>query len=162
MNQKLKIRRKQVQIIKYIRFLNYKSFFTKYTYIYNKNYEISQCVDMTQWSNSPLELLDGHGDLEVVSQDMQGGEDVSPLDHLSQRTPLQHLGAENVPGLFRQEAHMDQDLEEETTEGSIKIQRCCLRHFAEFPWLISTVQSRQRSGESHVIDCRNPRWCHWR
>lgn len=63
-------------------------------------------------SNSPLQLLDRHGDLEVMSQNMKGSEDVCPLDHLSQRTPLEHFGAENISRLFRQEADMDQDLED--------------------------------------------------
>lgn len=48
-----------------------------------------------------------------MSQNMQGGEDVSPLDHFSQRTPLQHFGAENISRLLCQEAYMDQDLRED-------------------------------------------------
>lgn len=64
-------------------------------------------------SNSPLQLLDRHGDLEVMSQNVKGSEDVCPLDHLSQRTPLEHFGAENISRLFRQEAYVDQDLGKE-------------------------------------------------
>lgn len=33
--------------------------------------------------NSPLQLLHRHGDLQVVAQNMESSEDVSPLDHLS-------------------------------------------------------------------------------
>lgn len=77
---------------------------------------------------SPLQLLDRHGDLEVVSQHMQSGEDVCPLDHLSQRTPLQDLGAENVSGLLCQEAHVDENLTgaEETVAscGSNEMEDC--------------------------------------
>lgn len=63
-------------------------------------------------SYSPLQVLDRHGDLEVMSQNMERSEDVCPLDHLSQWTPLQHFGAENISGLLCQEADMDQDLKE--------------------------------------------------
>lgn len=48
-----------------------------------------------------------------MSQNMEGSEDVSPLDHFSKRTPLQHFGAENISWLFCQETHMDQDLKED-------------------------------------------------
>ena len=64
-------------------------------------------------SDSPLQFLDRHGDLQVMSQDVESCEDVGPLDHLSQRTALQHLGAENISRLLRQEADMDQDLEKD-------------------------------------------------
>lgn len=53
-----------------------------------------------------------------MSQNMKGSEDVCPLDHLSQRTPLEHFGAENISRLFSQEAYMDQDLEKE--DGDIR------------------------------------------
>lgn len=68
---------------------------------------------------SPLQLLDRHGDLEVMSQHMESGEDVCPLDHLSQGTPLEDLGAENISGLFCQEAHVDENLQEGREEGCI-------------------------------------------
>lgn len=68
---------------------------------------------------SPLQLLDRHGDLEVMSQHMESGEDVCPLDHLSQGTPLEDLGAENISRLFCQEAHMDENLKEGRGEGCI-------------------------------------------
>lgn len=68
---------------------------------------------------SPLQLLDRHGDLKVMSQHMEGGEDVSPLDHLSQGTPLEDLGAENVSRLFCQEAHMDENLKAGREDGWI-------------------------------------------
>lgn len=58
-------------------------------------------------SNSPVQLLEGHGDLEVVSQHVEGCEDVGPLHHLTQRTPLQHFGTENIPGLLGQKAHVN-------------------------------------------------------
>lgn len=48
-----------------------------------------------------------------MSQNMEGSEDVCPLDHLSQRTPLEHFGAENISRLLCQEAYMDQDLKED-------------------------------------------------
>lgn len=67
--------------------------------------------------NLPVQLLEGDGDLEVVSQHVEGSEDVSPLHHLAQRTPLQHLGTEDVPRLLRQEAHVNQDLEGEQAQG---------------------------------------------
>lgn len=62
-----------------------------------------------------------------MSQNMESGEDVSPLDHLSQWTPLQHLGAEDISRLFCEEAHMDQDLEKDSdrdcfvAEGKTKV-----------------------------------------
>lgn len=64
--------------------------------------------------NQPVQLFEGHRDLEVVSQHVEGGEDVGPLHHLPQRTPLQHLGTEDVPRLLRQEADVNEDL---STEG---------------------------------------------
>lgn len=64
-----------------------------------------------------MQLLHGHGDLEVVTQNVESSEDVCPLDHLSQRTPLQHFGAEDISGLLRQEAHVDQDLKNRDTFG---------------------------------------------
>lgn len=45
-----------------------------------------------------------------MSQHVEGREDVSPLHHLPQRTPLQHLGTEDVPRLLRQEANVNEDL----------------------------------------------------
>lgn len=62
-------------------------------------------------SNSPVQLFQRDGDLQVVAQHVQGREDISPLHHLPQRTPLQDVGTENVPGLFGQEANMNQNLE---------------------------------------------------
>lgn len=47
-----------------------------------------------------------------MAQHMEGSEDVCPLDHLPQRTALQHFGAENISGLLRQEAHVDQNLKD--------------------------------------------------
>lgn len=47
-----------------------------------------------------------------MSQNMESSEDVCPLDHLSQGTPLEDFGAENISRLFCQEAHMDQNLKE--------------------------------------------------
>jgi len=78
---------------------------SKYIYIY-KNADKSNAV------YSPLQLLDGHGDLEVMSQHMQRSEDVGPLDHLSQRTALQHFGAEHISRLLGEEADVDQDLKQ--------------------------------------------------
>lgn len=46
-----------------------------------------------------------------MSQHVQGRKDISPLHHLPQRTPLQDLGTEDVPGLFGQEPNMNQNLE---------------------------------------------------
>lgn len=57
--------------------------------------------------NSPVQLLERNGDLEVVSQHMEGCEDVGPLHHLTQRTPFQHFGTEHIPRLLRQEAHVN-------------------------------------------------------
>lgn len=54
-----------------------------------------------------------------MSQHMESGEDVCPLDHLSQGTPFEDLGAENISGLFCQEAHMDENLKEGREEGCI-------------------------------------------
>lgn len=68
--------------------------------------------------HSPLQLLHGHGDLEVVTQNVESREDVCPLDHLAQRTPLQHFGAEDISRLLRQEAHVDQDLRSRDTFGT--------------------------------------------
>lgn len=64
--------------------------------------------------DSPVQLLHGHGDLQVVAQHVEGGQDVCPLNHLPQRPALQDLGAKHVSGLLRQEAHVDQDLSGET------------------------------------------------
>lgn len=57
--------------------------------------------------NLPVQLFEGYRDLEVVSQHVEGCEDVSPLHHLPQRTPLQHLGTEDVPRLLRQKANVN-------------------------------------------------------
>lgn len=54
----------------------------------------------------PVQLFERNRDLEVVSQHMEGCEDVGPLHHLTQRAPLQHLGTENVPGFLCQEANV--------------------------------------------------------
>lgn len=62
-------------------------------------------------SDSPVQLFQRDGDLQVVAQHVQGCEDISPLHHLPQRTPLQDVGTEDVPGLFGQEANMNQNLE---------------------------------------------------
>ena len=58
-----------------------------------------------------MKFLERNGDLEVVAQHVQDREDVGPLHHLAQRTPLQHFGTEDVPGLLGQEAHVDEDLD---------------------------------------------------
>lgn len=63
-----------------------------------------------------MQLFEGNRDLEVVSQHMEGCEDVSPLHHLPQWTPLQHLGTEDIPRLLRQKAHVDEDLKAERKE----------------------------------------------
>lgn len=63
--------------------------------------------------DSPVQLLERKRDLEVVSQHVERCEDVGPLHHLAQRTPLQHLGTEHVPRLLGQEAHMDENLRAE-------------------------------------------------
>lgn len=55
---------------------------------------------------------------------MESSEDVCPLDHLSQRTPLQHFGAEDISRLLRQEAHMDQDLKDRDTFGMLNTEYC--------------------------------------
>lgn len=57
--------------------------------------------------NVPVQLLERNRDLEVVSQHVEGCEDVGPLHHLAQRTPLQHFGTEDIPRLLRQKAHMN-------------------------------------------------------
>lgn len=61
--------------------------------------------------NLPVQLFEGYRDLEVVSQHVEGREDVSPLHHLPQWAPLQHLGTEDVPRLLRQKANVDEDLD---------------------------------------------------
>lgn len=66
----------------------------------------------------PLQVLQGDGDPQAVSQEEEGSQDVSPLHHLAQWAPLQHPRTENIPRLLRQEADMDQDLEREG-EGSV-------------------------------------------
>lgn len=70
----------------------------------------------TRGLNLPVQLLQRHRDLEVVSQHVQRREDVGPLHHLAQRTPLQHLGTEDVPGLLGEEAHMNQNLKSKKKE----------------------------------------------
>lgn len=57
--------------------------------------------------NLPVELFERNRDLEVVSQHMEGCEDVGPLHHLTQGTPLQHFGAEDIPRLLCQKAHVN-------------------------------------------------------
>lgn len=59
----------------------------------------------------PLQLLQGDSDPQAVSQEEEGGQDVSPLHHLAQWAPLQHPRAENVPRLLCQKADVNQDLE---------------------------------------------------
>lgn len=63
-----------------------------------------------------MQLFEGNRDLEVVSQHMEGCEDVSPLHHLPQWAPLQHLGAEDIPRLLCQKAHVDEDLKAKRKE----------------------------------------------
>lgn len=65
----------------------------------------------------PVQLLQRHGDLEVVSQNVERREDVGPLHHLTQGASLQHLGTEDVPRLVCQETHMDQDLQADSGEN---------------------------------------------
>lgn len=66
-----------------------------------------------------------------MSEHVEGCDDISPLHHLAQGTPLQHLGAEDIPGLLRQKAHMDQNLQREKSQDSGKSQ-----HFSH---LLSTA-----------------------
>lgn len=54
---------------------------------------------------------------------MEGCEDVSPLHHLPQWTPLQHLGTEDIPRLLRQKAHVDEDLKAERKEVKSRRER---------------------------------------
>lgn len=70
-----------------------------------------------------------------MSQNMESSEDVCPLDHLSQGTPLEDFGAENISRLFGQEAHMDQNLGEK--KGQIVV-----------------IESAKSSTEKN-IDCTN-------
>lgn len=67
--------------------------------------------------NLPVQLFEGNRDLEVVSQHVEGCEDVRPLHHLPERTPLQHLGTEDVARLLRQKANVDEDLNVEGKTG---------------------------------------------
>lgn len=62
-------------------------------------------------NDSPLELFDRDGDLQVVPEDVQGREDVGPLDHLSQRPAFQNLRAEDVARFLRQKTHVHQNLQ---------------------------------------------------
>lgn len=57
--------------------------------------------------NLPVELFERNRDLEVVSQHVKGCEDVGPLHHLTQGTPLQHFGTEDVPRFLCEKAHMN-------------------------------------------------------
>lgn len=61
--------------------------------------------------DSPLELFDRDGDLQVVPEDVQGREDVGPLHHLSQRPAFQNLRTEDVARFLRQETHVHQNLQ---------------------------------------------------
>lgn len=76
--------------------------------------------------NLPVQLFEGNGDLEVVSQHMEGCEDVSPLHHLPQWTPLQHLGTEDIPRLLRQKAHVDEDLKAERKKVKSRRERAAV------------------------------------
>lgn len=62
----------------------------------------------------PVQLLQRNRDLQIVSQHVKGCDDVGPLNHLTQRASLQHLGTEDIPGFLRQKAHVDENL---STEG---------------------------------------------
>ncbi|TNN83347.1 hypothetical protein EYF80_006328 [Liparis tanakae] len=114
--------------------------------------------------NSPVQLLERNGDLEVVSQHVERCEDVGPLYHLAQRTPLQHFGTEHVPRLLRQEAHVNQNLDaerrgiksrrqESAAHASVCVAeriRVCLvvTLLCSLPWLLSLSSSR-RAAEAH-------------
>lgn len=66
--------------------------------------------------NLPVQLFEGNRDLEVVSQHVEGREDVGPLNHLPQRTPLEHFGTEDIPRLLRQKANVNEDLNTERNQ----------------------------------------------
>lgn len=57
-----------------------------------------------------MQLFEGNRDLEVVPQHVESCEDVRPLHHLPKRPPLQDLGTEDVAGLLRQKADVNEDL----------------------------------------------------
>lgn len=60
--------------------------------------------------DSLLELGERRGDPDVVSEQVQRGDEVTPLDQLPQRTPAERVLRDLKARLLRQETQVHQDL----------------------------------------------------
>lgn len=99
-----------------------------------------------------MQLFEGNRDLEVVSQDMEGCEDVSPLHHLPQWTPLQHLGTEDIPRLLRQKAHVDKDLKAERKEVKSRRERTAVWFVKALLFVAATILQRVKQSPVRVVN----------